>query len=154
MTYLRKVFLCVFFWMTLTILSVALVDPFGVSPLRISIDGHNRLKPMRLDRDRQIKPIEVWQRQPKSLFMGTSRIHQAIDPITMAGTKYGPAYNASVPGGELGELVESIRLYLWLAPSIEHIFSKDSFTSLRERNMSRSRSRFMRALPNKPYRYF
>ena len=65
-------------WATLTAAFVWAIDPYGVSPVRITWEGVNALKPKRLDIDRLIKPYEVWRYQPRTVFLGTSRIHQAI----------------------------------------------------------------------------
>ncbi len=78
-----------------------LIDPYGVSPVHATIQGVNALKPKRLDIDRLIKPYEVWRYQPKTVFLGTSRIHQSIDPSVLDGTRFAPAYNASIPASSL-----------------------------------------------------
>jgi hypothetical protein len=86
-----------FFWIALFFGFTLLVDPFGVSPLRVSVTWMNAFKPRRLDIDRMLKPYEVWRNQPKTVFLGTSRIHQSFDPAALDGTRYAPAYNASIP---------------------------------------------------------
>jgi len=37
-----------------------LVDPIGISPIRIAIAGFNEGKPLRSDHDRIVKRHEVW----------------------------------------------------------------------------------------------
>lgn len=101
---------------------VAVVDPYGISPLGVSVSGFNAIKPKRKDIDRLIKPIEVWQKQPKTVFLGTSRIHQSIDPSVLDGSRFAPAYNASVPAVSLGMNVAYLDLYGRIAPSIENAF--------------------------------
>src|SRR5262249_52314302 len=51
-----------------------------------------------------IKPYEVWREQPRTVFLGTSRIHEGIDPAVLDGTRFAPAYNASMPGVTLAEM--------------------------------------------------
>ncbi|WP_376984621.1 hypothetical protein [Bosea sp. R86505] len=105
------------------IIALALVvDPYGISPLRLSAQGFNALKPKRKDIDRLIKPIEVWQKQPRTVFLGTSRIHQSIDPAVLEGSSFAPAYNASVPAVSLGMNVAYLDLYGRIAPTIEQAF--------------------------------
>jgi hypothetical protein len=89
-----------------------LVDPFGVSPLRVQISRLNAFKPRRVDIDRFIKPYEVWRYQPKTVFLGTSRIHQAFDPAALDGTRFAPAYNASIPASSLGLNISHLQQYL------------------------------------------
>lgn len=103
-------------------LFIAVVDPFGVSPIRISIPGFNAHKPNRVDIDRQLKPYEVWWHQPKTIFLGTSRIHQGLDPAILDGTKYAPAYNASVPASEMIENAELLEDFFAHDKKIQHVF--------------------------------
>ena len=81
----------------------SIVDPYGVSPLRLTLPGINGVKPKRLAIDRLIKPYEVWRYQPRTVFLGTSRFHQSIDPAVLDGTRFSPAYNAALPATSLWE---------------------------------------------------
>jgi hypothetical protein len=81
----------------------SIVDPYGVSPLRLTLPGLNAVKPKRLAIDRLIKPYEVWRYQPRTVFLGTSRFHQSIDPAVLDGTRFSPAYNAALPATSLWE---------------------------------------------------
>lgn len=99
--YLKALLGCIVAWAALFFAFTWIVDPYGVSPVRVTIPGINAFKPKRLDIDRLIKPYEVWRYQPKTVFLGTSRIHQAIDPSALDGTRYAGAYNASVPAVSL-----------------------------------------------------
>lgn len=92
-----QLFVCLGVWLALFLGFTLAVDPYGVSPLALDIAGVNQSKPRRVDIDRQIKPIEVWLKQPKTLFMGTSRIHQSMNPDVLRETPFWPAYNAAVP---------------------------------------------------------
>jgi hypothetical protein len=101
-----------------------LVDPYGVSPIRLSIARFNELKPKRVDIDRQIKPIEVWRYQPRTVFVGTSRIHQSIDPRGLTDTHYAPAYNGSVPAMSLGMNIAYLERYVELDPNLRNVFAE------------------------------
>lgn len=87
------------------------VDPYGVSPIKIVLPGINIIKPARINIDRQLKPYEVWAKQPRTVFLGTSRIHQSINPDRLQGTMHSPAYNASIPAGNLANNISNIEQY-------------------------------------------
>jgi hypothetical protein len=110
--YLAVIVLGTFFWFGLFLAFTWAVDPYGVSPIQVSLAHINRFKPKRLDIDRLIKPYEVWRYQPRTVFLGTSRIHQSIDPSVLDGTKYAPAYNASIPASSLGLNISHLRQYI------------------------------------------
>jgi hypothetical protein len=109
-------------WAGLALAVIWLQNPYGVSPFRFSIHNVNRLKPERIDIDRLIKPYEVWRYQPRSVFLGTSRIHQSIDPEVLDGTRYAPAYNAAVPANTLSENAAYIPQYFRLDPQLKFVF--------------------------------
>jgi hypothetical protein len=58
--YLRALGVSVAIWLGLFVLFTWTIDPYGVSPLRLSLQGMNAQKPKRIDIDRLIKPYEVW----------------------------------------------------------------------------------------------
>jgi hypothetical protein len=99
-----------------------LIDPYGVSPLRLDIPRVNTVKPRRIDIDRQIKPIEVWRDQPRTVFLGTSRIHQSIDPAGLAGSPLSPAYNASVPAVSLTANLDYLNFYADNNPALRNVW--------------------------------
>ena len=101
-------------WMILVLGFVWIIDPYGVSPVRVTVPGVNAIKPKRLNIDRLIKPYEVWRYQPRTVFLGTSRVHQSIDPAVLDGTKFAPAYNASIPAGSLSMNISHLEQYLEL----------------------------------------
>jgi len=98
------------------------VDPYGISPLGLSIPLIDRYRPKRLDIDRLIKPYEVWRYQPRTVFLGTSRIHQSIDPAVLDGTPFAPAYNASVPANSLGMNISYLDEYTRLDSRLHSVF--------------------------------
>lgn len=100
------------------------IDPYGISPLGMHIPRIDRYRPRRLDIDRLIKPYEVWRYQPHTVFLGTSRIHQSIDPAVLDGTPLAPAYNASVPANSLGMNISYLNEYARLDPRLHTIFAE------------------------------
>jgi hypothetical protein len=98
------------------------VDPYGVSPLRLAWPGINTVKPKRLAIDRLIKPYEVWRDQPRTVFLGTSRLHEGIDPAVLDGTRFAPAYNASMPGATLAEMGGELEQFFHLDGKLRAVF--------------------------------
>ena len=119
--YLAALALGTALWCTLYFAITLAVDPFGVSPLGLQIPKFNKFKPRRVDIDRSIKPYEVWRNQPKTVFLGTSRIHQSIDPAVFDGTRFAPAYNASIPASSLGLNISHLQQYLELDPKLRTV---------------------------------
>lgn len=110
--YLSTLALGIFLWASLFLTFTWIVDPYGVSPVRVSLPGVNQYKPKRRDIDRLIKPYEVWKYQPRTVFLGTSRIQQSIDPSVLDKTPYAPAYNASIPANSFAMNVSYLRQYV------------------------------------------
>jgi hypothetical protein len=111
----------------LTALFLALtwvVDPYGVSPLRLAWPGVNTVKPKRLAIDRLIKPYEVWRDQPRTIFLGTSRFHEGIDPGGLDGTRFAPAYNASMPGATLVDMATQLEQFFRLDGKARAVFAE------------------------------
>jgi hypothetical protein len=75
-----------------------LVDAIGISPVRVAIAGFNASKPLRHDYDWIVKRYEVRRAQPTTVFMGSSRVKQSIDPKLVAKTGFAPAYNGALNG--------------------------------------------------------
>ena len=121
-SYLRTLAGCALMWIGLFFMLIFAVDPYGVSPVRISIPGINSLKPKRVDIDRTIKPFEVWRYQPRTVFLGTSRIHQSINPETLDDTRFAPAYNASIPASNLGMNASHLQQYKGLDRALRTAF--------------------------------
>lgn len=120
--YLSKLLMWIIIFFGILFGFIWMVDPYGVSPIHINIPTINLYKPERAHIDRLIKPYEVWRYQPKTIFMGTSRIHQSMDPAIFDGTEYAPAYNAAIPASTLAENLAHIEQYIKLDPHIKHIF--------------------------------
>jgi hypothetical protein len=99
--YLRALALSLAAWLGLFLVFTWTIDPYGVSPTPLGLQGVNALKPKRINIDRLIKPYEVWRYQPRTILLGTSRVHQSMDPFILSGTGFAPAYNASMPAGSM-----------------------------------------------------
>lgn len=119
--FLRVLGLGLLLWLGAYFAVTLLVDPYGVSPLRVQISHLNKIKPSRIEIDRIIKPYEVWRYQPKTVFLGTSRIHQSIDPSVLDGTRFSPVYNASIPASSLGLNISHLQQYLQLDPNLRTV---------------------------------
>lgn len=120
-SYLRSLCLGTALWASLLLAFAWTIDPYGVSPLQVVLPGVNALKPKRIDIDRLIKPHDVWRLQPRTVFLGTSRTHQSIDPAGLDGTRFAPAYNASIPAGTLRVNVAYLEQYLELDPRLRTV---------------------------------
>ncbi len=120
--YIKHFILTILLWVAFYFLMTLSINPYGVSPVKISIDRFNKYKPKRLDIDRLIKPYEVWRYQPKTVFLGTSRTHQSIDPSIFNGTRFAPAYNASIPASSLGMNISHLEQYISLDKNLKVVF--------------------------------
>src|SRR6267143_1146906 len=100
----------------------AVIDPMGVVPVSPSLCGVNAEKVMRFNNDRIYKPLDLFSVRPRTVVLGTSRILQAFDPATLAGTPYAPAYNYGFAGGELNELEGHFENFIARTPSVKHVF--------------------------------
>ena len=109
-------------WSGAILAFVWIVDPYGVSPLHVSFQGVNEIKTRRLGIDRVLKPYEVWRYQPKTVFLGTSRIHQSIDPTILNRTILAPAYNASIPASTLSENAVNLEQFFQVDSNLKVVF--------------------------------
>src|SRR5262245_60037338 len=112
--YFRALALSLLAWLSLYFIFTWTIDPYGVSPICFSAHGINEIKPKRLNIDRLIKPYEVWRYQPRTIFLGTSRAHQSLDPSVLDGTRFAPAYNASMPAASMEMTAAYLRQYVRL----------------------------------------
>jgi hypothetical protein len=100
-----------------------LVDAIGISPVRVAIAGFNAWKPLRQDYDWIVTRYDVWSKQPTTIFMGSSRIKQSIDPKVVAGTEFAPAYNGGINGSaNFVETQAYLQDYLRADKNLHHIF--------------------------------
>ena len=100
-----------------------LVDALGILPVRVEIAGFNEWKPLRVQYDWIVKRFEVRQHQPTTIFMGSSRIKQTIDPGLLAGTAFAPAYNGALNGSaDLREIGAYLRDYLKADRNLRYVY--------------------------------
>jgi hypothetical protein len=108
-----------------------LVDPMGISPIRIAIAGFNERKPLRTDYDRIVKRHDVRRSQPVTIFMGSSRIKQTIDPKLVTNPPFAPAYNGAMNGSaDYGEIGSYLRYYLEVDKKLRYVFIEAFATAL------------------------
>lgn len=100
----------------------AIVDPLGVVPGSVSVKGINADKVLRHNNDRVHKPLDLRLARPRTVVLGTSRILQAFDPGSMAGTPYAPVYNYGLAGGDIDELEGHLEKFIAATPSVRHVF--------------------------------
>lgn len=79
-----------------------IVDPYGImnSP---EFNRVNKLKIAKEDHERLYKAIDVERIQPKTIFLGTSRVHRALDPQHPALANAQKAYNLAFPAATMYE---------------------------------------------------
>jgi hypothetical protein len=108
-----------------------LIDPMGISPLRIAIAGFNERKPLRADYDRIVKRHDVRRSQPVTIFMGSSRIKQTIDPKLVTSPPFTPAYNGAMNGSaDYGEIGSYLGYYLRVDKKFHYVFIEAFATAL------------------------
>jgi hypothetical protein len=105
----------------LTAVAVAMIDPFGLAPIAVTIPAFNTTKVARNTSDRLIKPYDVIALRPKTVIIGTSRVKQAFDPDFVTGS-FAPAYNAGVDALHVSEARQLLAHYLRSGLPIEHVF--------------------------------
>jgi hypothetical protein len=108
-----------------------LVDAIGISPVRIALSGFNSTKPLRQEHDWIVKRYDVWRNRPTTIFMGSSRIKQTIDPKLAVGTAFAPAYNAGINGSaNVAEVQSYLQYYLSTDQNLRHVFIEAFVTAL------------------------
>jgi hypothetical protein len=60
--------------------STLIIDPFGISPISVTIPSINTVKIARHNNDRLVKPFDAIARRPRTVIIGTSRVKQAFRP--------------------------------------------------------------------------
>jgi len=120
--YLAWLALATIFWCALYLAFTWAVDPYGVSPVSTTWSTINEFKPKRRDIDRFLKPYEVWQHKPRTVFLGSSRVLESIDPSTLDGSRFAPAYNASMNATTLSLDAAHIEHYIKLDQNLRFAF--------------------------------
>jgi hypothetical protein len=117
--YLRR-FLVALFGLLGTVAAInGLMDATGQlgAPL---IDGINQVKSP--GSDRFFKPLAVERRQPRTVFVGTSRVAVGLDPHDLPG---GDAYNLGLLGSTVPEHIAFARYAIANAPVARLVFGLD-----------------------------
>ena len=100
-----------------------LVDAIGISPLRVAIAGFNASKPLRQDYDWIVKRYDVLRNQPTTIFMGSSRVKQSVDPQLLVNTGFAPAYNGGINGSAAyAEIKSYLQYYFSVDSNLHHVF--------------------------------
>lgn len=124
---LTKKYILIFFsmWMMIVItatLFTLIIDPFGISPIRIPIKGINIYKPERENKDRLVKKFDILRQKPKTLLLGTSRVKQALNPEKFAGTEFYPAYNAALDNCSIIEQYQLLEYSILVNKNLKYVF--------------------------------
>src|SRR5262245_32479843 len=121
-------------WLVATVMVAGftlLVDAIGISPLRVAVAGFNTSKPLRQDYDWIVKRYDVFRSQPVTIFMGSSRVKQSIDPKLMANTGFAPAYNGGINGSaSYQEIGSYLQYYLSVDKNLHHVFIEAFATAM------------------------
>jgi hypothetical protein len=108
-----------------------LVDAIGISPMRIAVAGFNTSKPLRQDYDWIVKRYDVFRSQPVTIFMGSSRVKQSINPKLLADTGFAPAYNGGINGSAAYQEIGSyLQYYLGIDKNLHHVFIEAFATAM------------------------
>jgi len=98
-----------FIWITLALLTgftagltTIFVDPYGFFGLFLS-DGFNQQKEGVRNKIRFVKTLELPLRQPRTVVIGSSRVHDAMNPEHPILKELGPAYNLGVDMNRIHE---------------------------------------------------
>ena len=103
------------------VIFILFIDPYGINPWGLEISRVNKIKYERVNIDRLIKPWEVQWKQPKTIFMGTSRPHQSLNPVVLDNSVFAPAYNAAVPASTIDDHTAFIQEYIQSNPNLKYI---------------------------------
>jgi hypothetical protein len=96
-----------------------IVDPYGLYRV-IEIKGFNQQKEGVRTNIRYVKALEIALKKPKTIIMGSSRVHDGINPESIKSHNYQPVYNYGIDMARIKE----IKYYLQHAimnSKIEHL---------------------------------
>lgn len=117
--WLKQFFLKVILFVLFVGLFNYVVDPYGLYRV-VDVVGFNQQKEGVRNRIRYVKAIEVALVQPKTIIMGSSRVHDGVNPESIKLSSYKPVYNY---GFDMARIRE-IKYYLQHAidnSKIEHL---------------------------------
>lgn len=105
----------------LTIVSInGLVDPYGIYKTP-NFFGINHEKPKKQFNDRLFKAIDVIHYKPVTVFLGSSRTKQGLDPEHPALSNAQPAYNLAVDGANPYELFRYLQHTIKNQPELKEV---------------------------------
>jgi hypothetical protein len=96
----------------LTVFAIAiitcLVDPYGLYRI-VSFNGFNQQKEGVRSKIRFVKSLEMPLRSPQTLLMGSSRVHDGLNPDYITLQKYPPVYNFAIDMSRIYETLIQLR---------------------------------------------
>ncbi|NJO78095.1 MAG: hypothetical protein HC827_05905 [Cyanobacteria bacterium RM1_2_2] len=98
----------------------AWIDPYNVINSR-TLPKFNQLKPQSNDDARRFKAINVTRIKPKTIVLGTSRADIGIDPEHPVLSAHAPAYNLSIPAGDMYEAMRYFQHALVNQPDLKQV---------------------------------
>ncbi|MBD2294028.1 hypothetical protein H6G06_11125 [Anabaena sphaerica FACHB-251] len=98
----------------------ALIDPYGIykSPIFVGI---NHVKPQKKFNDRLVKAIEIIHTKPFTIFLGSSRTKQGLDPNHLALSNFKPVYNIGLDGSNPYELLRYLQHTIKNQPHLKQV---------------------------------
>jgi hypothetical protein len=123
-----------FLWITIACL---IIDPYGFYRM-IGISGFNQQKEGVRSSIRYVKAIEVSIRKPKTILMGSSRVHDGMNPENENLKKYSPVYNYGINMMRINEAKLYLKHAIINSDIKRVVFGLDffMFNSLEKNNIS------------------
>lgn len=96
------------------------IDPYNVMNSQV-LPKFNQLKPESSDDARRFKAINITRLKPKTIVLGTSRADIGIDPKHPVLSAAAPAYNLSIPAGDMYEAMRYFQHVLANQPDLQQV---------------------------------
>lgn len=122
-------------WFLLTLITFMLlvvifnitVDPYGIYKTPNFL-GINHVKTQKNSNDRLYKAIDIIRTQPLTIFLGSSRTKQGLDPTHPALANTQPAYNLAIDSANIYEVMRYLQHTIKNQPQLKQvIFGVDFF---------------------------
>ena len=102
-----------FFYITLSLMMGAgifnyIVDPYGLFRT-IELQGFNQQKEGVRSKIRYVKSIEISLRKPKTIIMGSSRVHDGVNPEYIKEKSFLPVYNYGLDMARIKEIKQYLK---------------------------------------------
>jgi len=105
----------------------AVVDPFGMFRI-VTVDGVNAVKPAIFNRVRLMKAYDVRRLRPRSIILGSSRVHLGLSPSHRAwGPESRPVYNLAFDGATTKEMYHYLRHAHAVRPLRQVVLGLDTY---------------------------